>query len=176
MLGKDHSVGVGDDDYVFVADDKDLFEGVVHVDHVGDRVQADGAGGADSSGADAVGQVGCWSRRGPRAWCRPIKQWPNGFGTWRVGFRRCVPRGLGCDSPRESLVGSFGVVDVIERVDLGLELSQGVGQWLLVQVAEQRLVETFILSLCGRLVGLAGDRFHPERAGMFDELTDVAAT
>ena len=38
-----------------VGGDEDLVEGVVHIDHVGDCVHADGAGGADSSGQDAVG-------------------------------------------------------------------------------------------------------------------------
>ena len=69
----------------------------------------------------------------------------------------------------------LGVVDVVERVDLGLQLGQGVGKWLFVQVAEQCLVEAFVLALRGGLVGLAGDCFDSERVGVFDELTDAAA-
>jgi len=64
---------------------------------------------------------------------------------------------------------------VIERINLGLQLGQGVSQWLLVQIPEQRLMESLVLSLRGRLVGLAGDRFHPEHADVLDELTETAA-
>jgi len=64
---------------------------------------------------------------------------------------------------------------VVERVDLGLQLGQGVGQRLFVQVAEQRLVKAFVLALGGWLVGLARDRFHAKRLGVFDELADTAA-
>ena len=35
------------------------------------------------------------------------------------------------------MVGALGVVDVVERIDLGLELGQCFGQWLLVEIAEQ---------------------------------------
>jgi hypothetical protein len=34
-------------------------------------------------------------------------------------------------------VGTLGVVDVVERVDLGVELRERVGERLLVEVAEQ---------------------------------------
>jgi hypothetical protein len=44
-------------------------------------------------------------------------------------------------------VGSFGVVDLVERVDLGLQIGEGLGEWLLVQVAKQGLMEPFVLAL-----------------------------
>ena len=68
------------------------------------------------------------------------------------------------------MVGSLGVIDVVERVDLGLQLGERVGEWLLVQVAEQGLVEAFVLSLSGRLVGPAGDRFGSQAGDVFHEL------
>jgi hypothetical protein len=70
------------------------------------------------------------------------------------------------------LVGALGVVDVVEGVDLGLELGVCVGERLLVEVAEQGLVEAFVLALGGRLVGLAGDRLGAQRGNMGDELAD----
>lgn len=45
----------------------------------------------------------------------------------RSGLRRCHR----CDAAAQSLVGALGVVDVVKRVDLGLQLCQRVGQWLL---------------------------------------------
>ena len=73
------------------------------------------------------------------------------------------------------MVGAFGVVEVVEGVDLSLELGQGVGQRLLVEVAEQGLVEAFVLALGGRLVGLPGDGLDPESGHVVDELAEVAA-
>jgi hypothetical protein len=58
-------------------------------------------------------------------------------------------------------MGTVGVVDVVERVDLGLQVGQAGGKRLLVEVTEQGLVKAFVLALGGRLVGLAGDRLHP---------------
>ena len=72
-------------------------------------------------------------------------------------------------------MGSFGVVEVVERVDVGLELGQGLGEWLLVEVAEQGLVEAFVLSLRGGLVGLAGDRLDAQPLDVVDKLAEVAA-
>jgi hypothetical protein len=71
-------------------------------------------------------------------------------------------------------VGTLGVVDVVERVDLGLQLRERVGERLLVEVAEQGLVEAFVLALSGRLVGLAGDRLGAQRGTMCDERADDA--
>ena len=71
-------------------------------------------------------------------------------------------------------MGTLGVVDVVERVDLGLQLRERVGERLLVEVAEQGLVEAFVLALSGRLVRLAGDRLGAQRGNMCDELADDA--
>ena len=67
-------------------------------------------------------------------------------------------------------MGAFGVLDVVERVDLGLQVGQCVGEWLFVEVAEQGLVEAFVLALGGRLVRLAGDRFDAQAQDVFHEL------
>lgn len=72
-------------------------------------------------------------------------------------------------------MGALGVVDGVEGVDLGLQLGQRVREWLLVEVAEQGLVEPFVLALGGRLVGLAGDRLGAQRGSVRDELADQAA-
>jgi hypothetical protein len=73
-------------------------------------------------------------------------------------------------------VRSFGVVDLIEGVDLGLQLGEGLGERLLVQKAEQGLVEPLVLALSGRFVGLAGDRFDPEPGHVINEMADIAAS
>ena len=57
---------------------------------------------------------------------------------------------------------AFGVLDDIEPVDLVLQLLEGAPEGLLVEVAEQFLMEPFILALCGRLVGLTRGRFDTE--------------
>ena len=57
-----------------------------------------------------------------------------------------VPGLLRGDAPGQALVGALGVVDVVEAVDLLLELGDGVGQGLLVQVAEQGLVEALVVA------------------------------
>ena len=72
-------------------------------------------------------------------------------------------------------MGAFGVVEVVEGVDLSLELGQGVGQRLLVEVAEQGLVEAFVLALGGRLVRFAGDRLDAQARHVRHELAEVAA-
>ena len=57
-----------------------------------------------------------------------------------------VPGLLRGDAPGQALVGALGVVDVVEAVDLLLELGDGVGQGLLVQVAEQGLAEALVVA------------------------------
>ena len=74
----------------------------------------------------------------------------------RPGDLGGVPGLLWGDAPGQALVGALGVVDVVEAVDLLLELGDGVGQGLLVQVAEQGLVEALVLALGGGPVGSAG--------------------
>ena len=63
------------------------------------------------------------------------------------------------------MVGPFGVVDEVERVDLGLQFLERLGERLLVEVAEQGLVEAFVLALGRRFVGLAGDRLDAHGVG-----------
>jgi hypothetical protein len=65
---------------------------------------------------------------------------------WRVGFRGRFPCLLGCDSAGKGLVGALGVVDHVELVDLLLQFLDRVGEWLLVEPAEQSLMESFVLS------------------------------
>jgi hypothetical protein len=66
-------------------------------------------------------------------------------GAWRLGLRGGLPRRDGRDATREPLVGTLVVVDVVEGVDLGLQLGQSGGERLLVEVAEQVLVEASFL-------------------------------
>jgi len=75
------------------------------------------------------------------------------------------------------LVRTFGVMDLVKAVDLLLQLQllEGLGEGLLVEESEQGLVEAFVLALRGRLIGFAGDRLHPERGDIGDELTQDAA-
>ena len=75
-----------------------------------------------------------------------------------------VPGLLRGDAPGQALVGALGVVDVVEAVDLLLELGDGVGQGLLVQVAEQGLAEALVLALGGGPVGSAGGGFDAQGA------------
>lgn len=55
---------------------------------------------------------------------------------------------------------AFGVIDAVKGVDLGLQFVQRLRERLLIQVAEQGLVEAFVLAMGCRLVGLSGDRLH----------------
>ena len=64
----------------------------------------------------------------------------------RPGDLGGVPGLLRGDAPGQALVGALGVVDVVEAVDLLLELGDGVGQGLLVQVAEQGLAEALVVA------------------------------
>ena len=66
-------------------------------------------------------------------------------------------------------MGTPGVVDPIERVDLGLQFRQGVGERLLVEVAEESLVGALILALGSGRVGPAGNRLDPESGGVRNE-------
>lgn len=71
---------------------------------------------------------------------------------------------------------AFGVVDLIESVDLLLQLLEGVGEGLLVEVAEQGLVEPLVLALRRRLVRLTRDRLDTEGADIGDELAEDTAS
>ena len=94
------------------------------VDLVGDPVDREGAGGGQRPDAGAGGQV-LWAAA--PAW-RFAGAWANSgpvrFGAGRVGFRGGFPCRAGCDAAGQALVGAFGVVDVVEGVDLGLQLGQ----------------------------------------------------
>lgn len=128
-----------------------MLEAVLFVDHVGDACQAEGAIAGQPLRDRAGGKSG---RPGLKASGDCFDdQWLLWLGPRRLGLGGGVPRGLGCDASGESLVGPFSVVDVVERVDLGLQLAQPVGEWLLVEVAEQRLVEAFVIALGRGLVG-----------------------
>lgn len=138
MFGEDLAFGVDDGDGVAVDVDQDVVEAVLPADQVGDLVELGGAlaGQPSHDGAfgDCLGWCG-WATRSGRAG----QERRVGLGSWRLGLLGGLPRCQGCDPAGESLVGAFGVVDVVEGVDLGLELGQGVGQGLLVEVAEQGL-------------------------------------
>ena len=150
VLGEVLAEQVGDGDLVAgliaVGDDEYLFEGMVDVDLVGHLVQPDGAGGADRSDACVGGMIGRWPRSGTPDGDRRLVDGPVRPRSGRIGLGGHLPGGQWRDAPRRSLVGSLGVVEVVERVDLGLELGRCVGQRLLVEVAEQGLVEAFVLA------------------------------
>jgi len=69
-------------------------------------------------------------------------------------------------------MGPLSVVDAIELVDLRLQLDECRGDGLIVEEPEQGLMEALVLSLRGRLVGLAGDWFDSEPGDVVDELAD----
>ena len=59
-------------------------------------------------------------------------------------------------------MGSLGVVDPVEPIDLLLQLLQTRREWLFVEEAEQGLMEASVLALRRRFIGFAGDRFDTE--------------
>ena len=97
--------------------------------------------------------------------------WPG-----RIGLRCRIPRLLRGGPAGKSLMGPLGVVDDIELVHLRLQFLKRFGEGLFVEVAEQGLVEAFVLALRGRLVGLPGDRLHPERGDVSDQLPQHPAS
>ena len=70
----------------------------------------------------------------------------HSVGSGRVGDGGGVPRLLWGDAPGQALVGAPGVVDVVEGVDPGLEVGDGLGRGLLVEVAEQSLAEALVVA------------------------------
>jgi hypothetical protein len=64
----------------------------------------------------------------------------------------------------------------IKPIDLLLQLLEAVGERLHVEPAEQGLVEAFVLSLRGRLIGFDRDRLDPGRGDIGDELTEDPAS
>jgi len=59
-------------------------------------------------------------------------------------FRGRIPGLLRGDPARQALVRTLGVIYLIEAVDLLLQLLEGLGEGLLVEEAEQDLVEAFV--------------------------------
>lgn len=94
----------------------------------------------------------------------------------RVGFRGRLPSPKRGDPAGQSLMGSLGVVGLIEVVDLLLQLLERAGERLLVEEAEQGLVEAFVVALRRGLVGLAGDRLDAQSGDVGDELSDGRAS
>jgi hypothetical protein len=83
-------------------------------------------------------------------------------GPRRLNHRCHLPGQCRGDPARQTLMRAFGVIDHVERVDLGLQLLQRLGERLLVEEPEQGLMEPLILALRGRLIGFAGDRLSTE--------------
>ena len=71
--------------------------------------------------------------------------------------------------------GRWVLQGVVEAVDLLLELGDGVGQGLLVQVAEQGLVEALVLALGGGVVGLGGNGLDPQGAHVLHQASGDSA-
>jgi hypothetical protein len=128
-------------------------------------------------------------KRVERTWTMPLRatrvmrtpSQPTGgirvpSGPWRFSFRGRLPGLQRCDPAGQALVRTLGVVDDVEPVDLFLQLFEGGGDGLLVEPAEQGLVEALVLALRGRLVGLAGDRLDAECGDVGDELPDNTAS
>lgn len=141
-LGKDLAVEVGHGESVTVGDDQGLAEGMVDVQLVEDLVDVDDACRVDLSDpgvgcrrpgrpADPRGAgVGAGRLLAARASCVRCR-------VGRVGLRSCLPCSQRGDASWESSMRSFGVVDLVEGVDLSLQLGQACGERLLVEVAEQ---------------------------------------
>lgn len=72
-------------------------------------------------------------------------------------------------------MGTLGVIDVVELVDLRLQPPQVACDGLLVEVAEQGLMELLVLALRGRLIRLPGDRLDTESGDVLDQLCDDPA-
>ena len=93
----------------------------------------------------------------------------------RPGHLGGVPGLLRGDTPGQALVGTLGVVDEVEAVYLLLKLGDGGGQGLLVQVAEQGLVEALVLALGGGPVGSAGGGFDAQGAHVLHQAAGDSA-
>ncbi|CAH0306284.1 hypothetical protein SRABI26_04697 [Arthrobacter sp. Bi26] len=131
-----------------------------HVDHAVDRDSAVGVGDAGGLAA-AVGAV--------------LGEGRDGFRVGWLGSRCGVPCLLRGDPSGQALVGAFGVVELIERVDLFLKLFKAPGEGLFVQETEQGPVEAFVLALCGWFVGFPGDRLDPQGGNVREELALAAS-
>ncbi len=70
---------------------------------------------------------------------------------------------------------AFGVIELIERVDLLLKLFKAPGEGLFVQETEQGPVEAFVLALRGWFVRFPGDRLDPQGGDVREELASEAS-
>lgn len=136
VLDEDLAFEVGDGDLVALDDDQDVLEAVASVDLVGDPGQHECPGAGQLSHGGTGRQVLRWGRGAQAPDGGLDKERRGRLGTRCLGLGGGLPGGLGRDPARESLVGSLGVVDVVERVDLGLQAGQAGGEGLLVEVAE----------------------------------------
>lgn len=148
MLDEDLAVGIGEDDAGLVPSGVDGASGQRAADLELDAVQVDVALGLDRRLPVALAA--------DTGWCGEVGIGRLGSGC--LGNLGGVPGLLRSDPAGQTLMWALGVVDGVEGVDLGLEFGDRRGRGLLVEPAEQGLVETFVLALGGRLVGLASDR------------------
>jgi len=88
-------------------------------------------------------------------------------GAGQLGCR--VSGLLWCDMPWQTLEWSFGGKDPVKLIDLRLELTEGRSHGL-GEEAEQGLMETLVLAVRGRLVGLCGDRLDTGPGDVINEL------
>ena len=98
----------------------------------------------------------------------------SGRGAWAtsVASHACC----GVMRPGRPWWGALGVVHEVEAVYLLLKFGDGGGQGLLVQVAEQGLVEALVLALGGGVVGLGGDGLDPQRAHVLHQASGTASS
>ena len=182
VLDQDFAVGVGEGDGAGVPDRDDRGAGQVAVDQERDAADVDGAVAADgqlalSGGTD--GLVPTHPAPCDGVWLRGRASWGDGGGvvvrSGCLGHLGGVPGLLRGDAPGQALVGALGVVDEVEAVYLLLKLGDGGGQGLLVQVAEQGLVETLVLALGVGVVGLGGDGLDPQGAHVLHQASGDSA-
>ena len=133
VLDEDFAVQISHGDVVAGSDDEDLLAGEPSVNLVVDPGEHECAGsgqGHDSGPCREVLGLRC----GPVAPRRRFGK--EGLGARSFSFGEGFPRRQRRDAPGQPLVGALGVVNVVERVDLGLQLGQRGCQRLFVEVAE----------------------------------------